>query len=511
MQVSGPTDEFPAEFAPFNPPVDTDYVIPDGAPEIAEWIRSNQPGDTLVLAGENFSLKTADEEGEDTRFTVYAGEELLVDASILRLDGRIGSIMLPEILPKNEMYLMWPCNAAGYGRPVAINKAELWWVGFDRVVAGETFSVYGRNVSLKGGKSYIFVESYGWVESFSANPFKATFAVPKELEEGSYRIWLHNGYGKAFGWSDATSIQVVSAENRSSNIFNVIDFGADGGDSYSDSEAIGNALSAAEKVPGSTVYFPAGVYLVDTVVECRSDKVVCGDGMGKSVIRSTGEFPASKPVLAAKDNVILRDLTIECTAVLDGADAVTMGGSGSSFLRVEFSALLDEERRTILDITGSSYTTITDCRFIQVNDVNLTEATQARFSGCTFLGTEDCNQMVTLKGSQYIDFSECFAGNYDETDASGSFGWCKGRWLTGAGPSKDCYFGLNETKNMLPRQSAPYAKDISPSYIGDYEQIDNNWGSRFGDLKIFRKLLMGERDVCILSKVRRAIFLEVMK
>ncbi|MDZ8117757.1 glycosyl hydrolase family 28-related protein [Pontiella agarivorans] len=478
MQVSGPTDQFPKEFAAFNPPVDADYVIPDGAPQIAEWIRANQPGDTLALTGENFSLKAAGEEGGKTCFTVYAGDESLIDASILRLDGRLCSIMLPETLPKNDMYLMWPCNAEGYGRPVAINKAELWWVGFDKVVAGDYFSVYGRNVSLGGGKSYLFVENYGWIESVSANPFKATFVVPEELEEGSRRIWLHNGHGRAFGWSAEASIEVEPAKEWSSKIFNVIDFGADGGDSFSDSEAIGKALSAAEKVPGSTVYFPEGIYLVDSVVECRSDKIVCGDGMGKSVIRSAGAFPAWKPVLAAKDNAVIRDLTIECTAVLDGADAVTVGGSGTSFLRVEFSALRDEERRSILDITGSIYTTITECRFIQVNDVNLTGATQARFRGCTFLGTEDCNQMVTLKGSQYIDFSECFAGNYDETDASGSFGWCKGRWLTGAGPSKDCYFGLNQTENMLPRQSTPYVEGISPSYIGAYEKVDDRLGQQ---------------------------------
>ena len=62
---------------------------------------------------------------------------------------------------------------------------------------------------------------------------------------------------------------VIAAEqnvNRSSSVFNVFDFGAEGDGKTPDSEGIQKALEAACQV-GGTVYFPAGRYLKEMTAD----------------------------------------------------------------------------------------------------------------------------------------------------------------------------------------------------------------------------------------------------
>lgn len=66
ISVSGPTSSFPVSFKAFNPPVDAAVAAPASAPEIYEYSRDNNAGDTMVLTGGNFSPGAASEYVDST-------------------------------------------------------------------------------------------------------------------------------------------------------------------------------------------------------------------------------------------------------------------------------------------------------------------------------------------------------------------------------------------------------------------------------------------------------------
>ena len=132
MPYTGPTPipTFPAEFSAFDPPVTNLAPVAD-APAIAEWTRSNCPGDTMVLTGHKLSLFTGIAEGRDSHFVVFgqAGiDQYETDAMIQDFEGITVAITLPATneLPANDMYLLWPRNEVATGTPVAVNQTEAW-------------------------------------------------------------------------------------------------------------------------------------------------------------------------------------------------------------------------------------------------------------------------------------------------------------------------------------------------------------------------------------------------
>ncbi|RYZ26344.1 MAG: glycoside hydrolase family 28 protein, partial [Chitinophagaceae bacterium] len=71
-----------------------------------------------------------------------------------------------------------------------------------------------------------------------------------------------------FACSDAFSAEDVQQENASAKVartgnsfYNIKDFGATGNGKTLDTKAINDAIDAAAKAGGGTVYFPAGTYL----------------------------------------------------------------------------------------------------------------------------------------------------------------------------------------------------------------------------------------------------------
>jgi len=103
---------------------------------------------------------------------VFFGEGTTTNVEPVLEDGRQCAVTLPSNLPADEMYLMWPNNEFGYGKPVAINKTEAWWVGPDTVATGETFSIYGRNLDLGSATNFLYCEEYGaWLTNTTANPY----------------------------------------------------------------------------------------------------------------------------------------------------------------------------------------------------------------------------------------------------------------------------------------------------------------------------------------------------
>jgi len=469
--VAGPAGfpgTFPTGFAPFDPPVAN--ASPKAAtPEIAEWTRIASAGDTMVLSGEQLSSFQGVSEGRDTLFRIYANG-MEADALIQRLDGRQCALTLPGNLPPNTLYLLWPRNNQGFGRPVAIGQADAWWVGPDRVARGGTFSVYGRNLVLGSGSAHVYLVGYGWLDSASANPYKATFQLPANLASGTYEVWAHNGHGGKYGWSKPLSLVVENPYGWNGRVYDVTAYGANGGDGNPDDAAINGAIAAANADPGSTVYFPAGTYRFSSPIHFGGGKTVKGAGMGATILVPHDGFSASAnvPSIRFGSRSRVEDLAMETRAYYsDSEDFVGLHNQTDiAFARVKVTGERNNgTARTLVDMQNASRISFNECAFVIARDVFVGDGSRhIRFTDSSFLGIRDCNQLVAIKNSRYFDLSGCFAGNFDETDESNGFGWCKGRWLTGTGSSPFCYVGESISSNIMPRRhpNGSYAPAYSP-------------------------------------------------
>jgi acetyl esterase/lipase len=305
---------------PFAPPVDT-TAPPAAAPGIASWTRIAEPGESVVLGGHGFTAQT--------RFVVFghaAQGRLLADAQVVSVTPYSAHLRLPQGLPAHGLYLIWPQNGNAAGRPVAINRAEPWWVNPRKASRGETVSVYGRNLSWQRGeeKAWVYLQpkqgAGHWAKVTAVNPYKVDFVVPDTLGNGDCEVWVHNGHGGRYGWqalhqaprskTTPTTLQIQDPLRWDGPRINVKEAGAVGDGRTDDTAAIVKALEGAGAQPRATLWFPAGTYLISQPIAVTGMRVL-GDGMDKTFIKGN---PASLPTtmlsLAGNDNEV-RGITFD--------------------------------------------------------------------------------------------------------------------------------------------------------------------------------------------------------
>jgi polygalacturonase len=293
--VPSPEPALPPGTDAFNPPA---YATSTSGPAIAEISKSADRDEVVSMTGVKL--------GGVSGFGVFSqapsargGSIASVDA--LRADDTAATVLLPSSLPPWSMYLIWPERGGTRGKAFAINRTEAWWLGPDNATAGTTISVYGRNLSRSNGNSTSFIyikpaQSAGqYVTPVSVNPFKVDFKVP-DLAAGSYEVWIHNGHGGRFGWGAPLTLRVLAEPpwaGQDRRIFNVKRFGAVGNGVANDTAAIEAALSAAGSAAPSTIYFPAGTYLVASAIKAPNNVRWLGDGMDSTEIRLSTNINAS--------------------------------------------------------------------------------------------------------------------------------------------------------------------------------------------------------------------------
>ena len=102
--------------------------------------------------------------------------------------------------------------------------------------------------------------------------------VPFSLAEGTYDVYLHNGYGDVTTWSMPSKIEIKSAVTKPTAVFNVKDFGAVGDGATDDTLAVRKAIDKARTNGGGTVYFPSGRYLFTGVFTVPQNTTIKGEG-----------------------------------------------------------------------------------------------------------------------------------------------------------------------------------------------------------------------------------------
>ncbi|MGA3008604.1 MAG: glycosyl hydrolase family 28-related protein, partial [Opitutaceae bacterium] len=369
----------------FTPPVSS-QPAGFGTPTIAEWTRTGASDDSLIMTGDAFSNLTGTGQGKDTQFLVYGqtggGDAVQAPASILRLDGMKAAVNLPAGLPAWSTYFVWPGNSAGYGVPVAVNRTDAWWLSGPRVdpvslqcaaSPGDTVSVYGRNLAHSNGTvaSWVYLQAAGgsgqWATVTSVNPYRVQFTVPGAIASGTYEVWIHNGHGGNYGWSNGldplhpltlTVAAPFTWDSDTNGVFNpnasapanfnvkASPYNAVGDGITDDSGAILraylDAVSYIQAHPEAhpTLYFPAGTYSMSQGLGVYRQLRYRGDGKDLTILQcnpvfgvaprespsgpSTGLFAAGANEQYASDAEI-RDMTLDANGNLDPNSFGTYG------------------------------------------------------------------------------------------------------------------------------------------------------------------------------------------
>jgi hypothetical protein len=464
-----PLPELPATFPLFTPPLSNNGPHAS-APALAEWTRSNGPGDTLALTGSRLSAFSNEEAGRDTRFVVFAQTSfaaMSADAAIQRISGQHAAITLPLELPTPSLYMVWPKNANGFGTPALLNQTEAWWIGPDTATRQESVSVFGRNLTAgdEGTLCWIYLQapddSGRWLTSRAANPYKADFTVPADTDPGTYRVWVHNSLGGQYGWSGPLMLSVDEGVVWTGPEIDVTAYGAMGDGSHDDIDAIDAAIDAAGDTPGTTVIFPQGTYLISRGIHNIPDHTrLRGAGMDLTTITAHPGFTTNAygMLFGSMERVVVADMSWDTMGrvqgVLGNNVAYIRGSSRVEFNRVRFSQLEGRDDSYIIDTHHCELITFRDCTFIIASGLFLGGGRQIFIEACDFRGVHDCNALVYEWGGSEVSIANCTAADYDNSDPSDGRGWCQGRFLAGFGrwgSMRHIYFGGNHTTDMTVR------------------------------------------------------------
>jgi hypothetical protein len=448
LPVSKPMPEpaLPGNFDSFTPPVSGGAN--SGAPVFAEWTKSGAPNDALVMAGQGLSS-----------FVVF-GQTIGYNGTVSTpqtdmQDGLKSQIILGSDLPANAMYLVWSGNGAGYGTPAAINKTELWWVGPDQAGPGDTIAAFGRNLAYGSVAPAVYVKpanasgSFATVTSYGGG--KISFTVPS-FASGTYEVWVHNGHGGHYGWSGPGSLTIRPSIAYTGTVFNVKNYGA-GGTGGDDTAAIQSALNAAASAgQGSVVYFPAGIYGVDTALQPASGLQLKGDGMASTTLKLTPGFSSYGMIFQDQpgwsSNLQVNGMTLDAAGNYNNAsiNAIVRLRNQSNVQFINSAILSDQAQQ--FDFTGSDHLQFQGCNFTG-SGAYLATARQVFMDHCNFYGEYQDLATAELTMQSGGDFSITSSVGQNLSDANpgcGRFVYLEG----GFGSWRHFYMENCQTYNMAP-------------------------------------------------------------
>jgi hypothetical protein len=439
----------------FNPVLGT-YLSASGAPAIAQWTQSASPGNTISLSVVNASALPPSSNDSDTQFVTYSQTNstngTLNSDGIAQIGSGLTSVTLSSQNSSNSMYFLWARNANGYSAPVAINKTTAWWLGPTPAGPGQTVSVYGENLTFTptDGLSWIYIaRSDGtggqWATVTSANPYQVSFSVPTNLASGTYQVWVHNGHGGQYGWSSPMTLTVAPQPQYTGTVFNVQNYGAVPNNTTDDTAAFNTAFAAASSAgAGSTVYVPAGTYVVSAITMPGGVQLL-GAGQATTIINENPSLASNPPaqLFAPNNNIQVANLTLSTNNVASPHLIFGRGFSNIHFNNVTLNAGLTQYGDFHLD--HNVY--FQGCTIIGSGGFWGT-ASQVFIDHCNFYATNDGNNMFYTWGGSDISITNCTAQDLNNSNPNSGAGWGRGRFLVGSdqwGSQTNTYVANNTT------------------------------------------------------------------
>jgi hypothetical protein len=434
------------------------------APQIAEWTRTAGPDESIVLTGETLTSFTGLSAGKDTRFVTQGRDGVPHEAQILRLDGQKAAVTLPVKLPAWSFYFLWAKNQNGFSRPIAINRADAWWVGPKDVARGSTVSVHGRNLAHDNGtaQSWVYIEpatggTGQWATVSAMNPYRVSFTVPTSLTNGNYTVWVHNGHGGQYGWSDPVPMTVfddVTFDDAA--VLNILDYGAIANDNLDDSQAVQAAMRAAENSPThKTVYIPAGTFIFTTSVYPGSGIRLKGAGKNLTILKCSDTYSADSYGMMLTNglaNYTIQDLTFDANRTMKGWIGSVL------YLRFCYNLRLINVKINALgydpvDFHGCDRVFLTNCDLIGKINFGGT-SNEVYIDGTNFYLTNDIQGSLFFWGSTGVSITNSTCQDFDNSNPDSGDGWGEGRFVAISdnwGINQNYYMANNTTTDLTVR------------------------------------------------------------
>jgi hypothetical protein len=463
--ASDPT--LPSAFDVFTPPLSTTTPAA-GAPSIAQWTQSGLPGDTISISVANASALPGSDNYSDTQFFTYgqttASNGVVAADTIEQIGSGIASVNLAAGNTANSMYLVWAENADGYSAPVAVNKTTAWWIGPSQAAPGQTVSVYGENLTYTAtdGLSWVYITQAGsstgqWATVSSANPYQVQFTVPDSLTAGTYQVWVHNGHGGEYGWSSPMSLTVGAALAFNGPTYNVTNYGAVGDGVTDDTAAFQAAINAAQGTPGSTIYVPAGTYVLSTLNPTQNMQIE-GAGAGLTTLLENPASSSSPPdtMVNIQTNDRMANMTLDANNIAFTSTALVVGVSVSNISMSNVN--INADLGVGLDLNLDQYVFIQGCNITGSWNF-LGTSTQVFINDCNFYATDDADSLLASWGGSDISVTNCTAQDLNDSNPNSGAGWGQGRFFVGEnnwGSQTNTYLADNTTTAMGVRPGYSY-------------------------------------------------------
>jgi hypothetical protein len=299
------------------------------APVVSTVSSPTMPDQTVLVSGEGFArdteiriarledgkpgieIKEAPAPGEDARSVMP-----------LQGSGRSLKFVVPKAFEKG-MYVASFRTGDKDSEVVRINSPVALWVQSDQFsystpdgwlrIVGEALGFEGVESTVmlrKGSETHMLKAqelAYQQVAEKGLKGIEGEYclhvSLPEELEKGDWEVWVHNGFGGAFGWQQAATARVGVPPKWPCDVFRV-----EGGDQ----RAIETAVAKAKENGGGTVYFPAGIYRPTKAIEVPPFTTLKGEDSGRVELYWPGRTMKVPPValVYGKSDFAVEDLTL---------------------------------------------------------------------------------------------------------------------------------------------------------------------------------------------------------
>ena len=314
----------------------SDYI---GAqpPAVSHVVDGVNGGETLLICGDGFNQaglkierwhppQPSREDWPDAAVRRESLERALAGGATppTEPEGRLNGLRVTEMdqhtcaarLPVGgylQVQAIYVQTADGKAAPRVINRPRLWWASPELNAAGELVRVFGRNLFSQygGGRCAWLRDAQGSLRQLDTSlprgvqpgydgtltrPYEIDVRLPEDLPPGVHEVFVHNGSGGDWGWSQPLPIQVRELSQRSPVVIRASEFGAIPNDNASDSAALANALqAAAENTDGGFVQLDAGVYHLSANLRLPPQTTLRGVSKTATTIATLNDAPITTP------------------------------------------------------------------------------------------------------------------------------------------------------------------------------------------------------------------------
>lgn len=402
--VTIPTTAFSENYIP-----NFSGAVESGAPVIASVTEQAGPNDSISIYGTSFldakvyAYGLIDGKGVIKHLGVTSQREDFINAVI-------------DASFDYSMYIVWVKGADGkISAPVRVNAPKLNWTSATKVSAGSELRIYGKflttnNIDGENAQSNVFLtdgSTYYTATVTEATPYRLTVTLPATLANGDYKVFVHNGHGGDYGWSNSLSIEINSTAGSFWQTDSSYTKTVTVTNGYATDDDIKNAINSASA--GGTIYFPAGTYVIrDKITVSKSLRFV---GASKDSVKIVAVFAQTQ---SANDALGYGDLNVNGGATA----AFEVSATPCEFYNLTFMDYVNGSTLYSGVAAPTNYNIdYAHGMFIKANNTTDTgESGQLKINNCNFTIQRvhsDAKNCVYLSSAKQEEYHTRFESEYD--------------------------------------------------------------------------------------------------